>query len=92
MTFSGMDLEHVLRHARTLEVEAANKLFDVITAMQGIMPQLMEAWHGEDANRFNEQWSHHHLTLTRLHATLTEIAASVSQAAQSQAQASGHQS
>lgn len=90
MSFSGMDLEHVLRHARTLEVEAANKLFDVITAMQGIVPQLMEAWHGEDATRFNEQWSQHHATLTRLHGTLAEVASSVATAAAAQAQASGH--
>lgn len=92
MSFSGMDLEHVLRHARTLEIEGANKLFDVITAMQGIMPQLMEAWHGEDAARFNEQWSQHHAVLTRLHSTLGEVASSVSSAAAAQAQASGHQS
>lgn len=90
MSFSGMDLEHVLRHARTLEVEAAHKLFDVITTMQGIMPQLMEAWHGDDAVRFNEQWSQHHAALTRLHGTLGEVASSVAKAAAAQAQASGH--
>lgn len=90
MSFAGMDLDAVLKHARALEVGAANEIFNVLTAMQAIMPQLMDAWKGEDAIKFNADWAHHHTMLTQLHGTLTGIAESVAAAARTQAETSGH--
>lgn len=90
MSFLGMDIESVLRHARDLEHNAANELFNVITQMQGIMPQLMEVWHGPDAERFSHQWDLHHRMLLSLHGTLNDVAQSVATAAAAQARTSGH--
>lgn len=90
MSFSGMDVDAVLKQARTLEHDAANQLFNVITQMQGIIPQLADAWKGPDAERFIQQWEQHHRTLTLLHGTLVDVAGSVQTAIVKQQQASGH--
>lgn len=89
MAFAGMDIESVLNHARTLEVSAANELFNVITRMNNIVPQLMNVWHGEDAVRFHDQWNANHQRLTALHGTMQQVAQSVSHAAARQREVSG---
>jgi len=84
-----MDIESVLNHARTLEVNAANELFNVLTRMNNIVPQLMNVWHGEDAARFQQQWEANHQRLTALHGTMQQVAQSVATAAARQRDVSG---
>lgn len=89
MSFAGLDIEAVLNHARTLEVNAANELFNVLTRMNNIVPQLMNVWHGEDATRFQHQWEANRKQLTALHGTMQQVAQSVAGAAARQRDVSG---
>lgn len=84
MTFAGMDIEAALRHARTLETDAADGLFRVLTTMEGIVPRLMEIWQGADAEAFRREWDAHRQTLVSVHGELSNTAQSVSRAIQQQ--------
>lgn len=67
MSFLGMDLEAAARHATSLQHRAVDELFNVIVEMEGLMPQLMEAWRGDDAQAFEEAWrSRHKSSLTQV--------------------------
>lgn len=88
MTFQGMDLESVLRHASSLEHQAAEEVFGVLTTLSGIVPQLMAAWLGEDAERFEQEWETHRKNLTLLHGSLASLVSSLHQSIAQQQEAS----
>lgn len=89
MSFLGMDLESALNHARRLESNAANEIFNVLATMEGIIPQLMEAWKGEDAERFEREWMGHRSALRTAHGALNELVDSLNASVESQRRASG---
>lgn len=89
MGYSGMDLEAALQHARTLEVEAANEVFQIIARMTGIMPRLMEVWKGPDAARFEQEWNAHAANLRTLHGSLTDLVGGLNHSISAQRAASG---
>lgn len=89
MSFLGMDLEAALQHASVLEHQAADEVFTVLTAVSGIVPALMAAWHGEDAQRFEQEWEAHRKDLSLLHGSLTGLVSALHQSIAEQRQASG---
>jgi uncharacterized protein YukE len=89
MAFLGMDIEAALRHASALEHQAAGEVFNVISAMTGIVPPLMEIWKGEDAQRFEQEWEVHRKDLTLLHGSLSDLVSSLHHSIAEQQQASG---
>jgi len=89
MSFLGMDLEAVLRHASTLEHQAADEVFTVLTTMTGLVPQLMSVWHGDDAQRFEQEWEAHRSNLSSLHGSLTGLVGSLQASIRQQQETSG---
>jgi hypothetical protein len=83
-----MDLEAVLQHAALLEHQAANEVFTVLTTVSGIVPSLMAVWHGDDANRFEQEWEMHRKDLSLLHGSLTGLVASLQRSVADQRHAS----
>lgn len=77
MSFLGMDLEAALKHARTLETDAANQVFTVLANMSGLVQELPAVWKGEDADHFQQQWLQHEQSLRNLHNALTDIVSSL---------------
>lgn len=89
MAFLGMDLDAAMQHASALEHHAADEVFTVLTTVSGIVPSLMAAWQGEDAQRFEQEWEQHRKDLSLLHGSLTSLVASLHQSIAEQRQASG---
>jgi uncharacterized protein YukE len=88
MSFLGMDLEAAVQHASALEHQAADEVFTVLTTVSGIVPALMSAWQGEDAQRFEQEWEQHRRDLSLLHGSLTGLVASLHQSIADQRRAS----
>lgn len=88
MTFTGMDVEAALAHARTLESGAAQELAGIITTLNSIIPQILTSWTGPDAAQFGEQWTHHQQILLNLQTNISDVVTAINKNAAEQAQAS----
>jgi uncharacterized protein YukE len=90
MARMGMDIELVESYARRLEGQAVNEVAAVMSGMAGTVQELMQAWHGSDANLFDQEWAQHAQSLALLHTALGDLANTIAAAVREQRAASSN--
>ena len=90
MAFDGMDVEAAARVSGVLEHQASNEVSNVITIIDGLLPQLATVWRGADATRFDQAWSDHRKNLTALQDAMADLVASLNRGITDQRATSGN--
>jgi uncharacterized protein YukE len=74
MAFIGMDVDAATGYASTLQSQGVDAVQSVISALDSLLPQLMDAWKGTDATSFDSDWnSTHKPNLTSVHTALVDF-------------------
>jgi uncharacterized protein YukE len=89
MAFIGMDVEAATGNAQTLQSQGVDAIQNVISALDGLVPQLMSNWRGTDATGFESDWnSTHKPNLSTVHQALLEFHTKLTQNIQAQTETS----
>jgi uncharacterized protein YukE len=89
MAFIGMDVDAATGHAQTLQNQGVDAIQSIITALDGLLPQIMDAWKGTDATSFDSDWnSSHKPNLSNIHSALVEFHTKLTQNIQQQTETS----